>query len=65
MTLNEAIEKALGTEIYHAVKGHLSPPEILKIAALECFLHKQEDEVEDVIRAGMIFLDATGLMPKQ
>ena len=62
MTLQQAIEITLKPEIYLAVKNHLSPPEILKMAAIQCFLHQQEEEVEDAIRGAMIALNATGLM---
>ena len=65
MTLSQAVEKALKPQIFAAVKGHLSPPEILKTAALQCFLHEQEEGVEDKIRAHMIILDATGLMTEK
>lgn len=64
MNIQEAIEQCFKPEVYKAVKGHLSPPELLKMAVVECFLHKKDQRVEDTIRAGMIFLDATGLMPK-
>ena len=62
MTLAAAIKQALTPKVYNAVLGHSSPPEILKMAALRCFLHNQEEGVEDTIRAAMIILDATGLM---
>jgi hypothetical protein len=62
LTLQQAAEKALKPEIYAAVRNYSSPPEILKMAAIQCFLHEQEEGVEEVIRAAMIVLDTTGLM---
>jgi len=62
MTLAQAVEKALKPEIYAAVKNHISASEILKMAAMQCFLHNQEEGVEDKIRAAMILLDATGVI---
>ena len=64
MNLNEAIEKCFEPRVYVAMKHGMSPPEILKAAALQCFLHNQEEGVEDKIRAALIVLDATGLMMK-
>lgn len=65
MKINEAIEKCFEYEIYQAMKIRgMSPPSMLEAAALQCFLHKQEEDVENTIRAGLIFLNATGLMPK-
>lgn len=64
MNLNDAMSKCFPPEIYRAMKDHLSPPEMLNAAALECFLHKQEDGVEDVVRAALIFLRQIGTMPK-
>ena len=66
ITLVEAVTRALKPEVYDALKrGHASPPEILKLAALQCFLHQQDEGVEDRIRASMIILDATGLMDQK
>ncbi len=62
MKLNEAIEKCFEPEVYAAMKNRISPPEILRSAALQCFLHDQEEGVEDKIRAALIVLDATGFM---
>lgn len=64
MNLNEAIEKCFEPEVYSAMKNRISPPEMLKAAALQCFLHNQEEGVEDKIRTALIILDATGMMMK-
>jgi hypothetical protein len=63
MTLDQAIKSCFKPEIYAALKGHMVPPELLRTAALECFLHEQAEGVEDVIRAALIFHTETGLMP--
>lgn len=64
MTLREAIKECLGNQVYEAlVKSRQGNPTILKLAAFECFIHEQRQEIEDCIRAGSIFLHETGLMP--
>lgn len=64
MKLQEAIEKCFEDGSYPILKKQLAPPELLKAAALECFLNRRNFEVENMIRAGLIFLKSTGLMPK-
>lgn len=64
MELKEAIKKCFKPDVYEAMKSHLSPPEMLNAAALECFLHYQPEEVESTIKAALIFLRQIGTMPE-
>lgn len=64
MNIYTAIAQCFPPEIYCAMKGHLSPPEMLNAAAIECFCHKREDEVANTIRNGLNHLRLFGLMPK-
>lgn len=63
MTLYQAMCSVLGEEIFRAIEKHNSYPEILKIAALTCFLHKKDEQVEKVIREGLLYLTTVGGMP--
>lgn len=65
MKLNDAMATCFPPETYDAMRKHLSPPELLNAAALECFLHPQPPEVENEIRASLLELRQTGIMPKQ
>lgn len=73
MTIDEAIKQALTKHLYseeafaamQKSPSRLSRPELLKDAAIECFLHEQDSEVEATIRAALIFLRQMGMMPKE
>lgn len=61
--LGEAVKACLTPETYAVLVGRLSPPELLKAAAYQCFLHQQAPGVEDLVRAACVFLDQTGVVP--
>ena len=62
MTLIEAAQHIYKPAIYSAMCDVLSPPEILRAMAYQCFLHNQEDGIEDTIRAACIIFEETGIM---
>lgn len=65
MTLKQAISYVIHPEVLGALRGHSSPPEILKIAALECFRLNYDGEVADVIRKSFNHLHTVGGLDEQ
>jgi hypothetical protein len=67
MTTSEAIENCFDPNVYSAIKGHLSPPELLKRAALLCFMYpsiegREKNGREYQIQKALIHLEKTGEM---
>lgn len=62
MRLIDAIQQAITPEVFERVRRFLSPPEVLKEAALRCFLQQIEGEVADKIREALMYLETTGVM---
>lgn len=61
MTLKEAIEGSFNPEVYEGIKKHLSPPELLQAAAIECFLKEPTSERARLIREELTLLRLTGI----
>ena len=62
MRLIEAIREAMTPEVFNRMRRIISPPEMLKEAALQCFLQQIEGEVADKIREALMYLETTGVM---
>ena len=60
MTTTEAIQEVLGHSLYKNIKLHLSNPEILKMACLQCFLKASTDEIDKQLRFALYKLNTTG-----
>ena len=64
MNVYNAIAACFSEELYLNLKRTASPPELLKMAALECFVHPKDKIVEDTLRSAMLHLWTEGVMPK-
>lgn len=63
MRLIEAIREAITPEVFNRIRRIISPPEMLKEAALQCFSRRIEGEVAEKIREALMYLHTVGNVP--
>ena len=64
MKLNDALEQCWDNDAYNAIKHHLSLPELLDAAAIQCFLYPPHPVVSNTIREALLHLRTVGTIPK-
>jgi hypothetical protein len=62
MILREAVSKAFSSQVWSAVKDHMSPPEQLRSACLEEFRKGTLGERIEVLRAALNEMNNTGIV---
>jgi hypothetical protein len=64
LTLKEAIQMCFDSAIYENMASHISPGNVLRSAALECFVRSRGAEADSLIRDALVYNDNTGMIPK-